>query len=111
MSLGRESCFDMGRLFLLQTGLLALLGGLTGLEGGNLLGDLGSLLVDLRKGTSHVEGLLGQVIDITVDDGGEGIEGLLEGAGASLHTGEDLGDLERLRQETLDLTCTLDGAH
>ena len=34
--------------------------------------------------------------------------GILEGHKSTFETGEDLGDLERLRHETLDLTGTFD---
>lgn len=38
----------------------------------------------------------------------ERADGVLEGNKTTLDTSEDLGDLERLRHETLDLTSTLD---
>ena len=38
----------------------------------------------------------------------EGPDGVLEGNEFTLITREDLGDLEMLRHETLDLTCALD---
>lgn len=38
----------------------------------------------------------------------EGADGVLERNETTLDTSEDLGDLERLRHETLDLTSTLD---
>ena len=38
----------------------------------------------------------------------EGADSVLEGDELALETSEDLGDLERLRHETLDLTSTLD---
>jgi len=38
----------------------------------------------------------------------EGADGVLERHELTLITSEDLGDLERLRHETLDLTSTLD---
>ena len=38
----------------------------------------------------------------------EGSDGVLEGNEFTLVTREDLGDLEGLRHETLDLTSTLD---
>ena len=43
---------------------------------------------------------------LTVADGGESLDGVLQRDESSGGTGEDLGDLEGLRQEPLDLTST-----
>jgi hypothetical protein len=59
--------------------------------------------------TYHVEGSLGKVVVLSVKDLLERAEGVLKGDELSLDTSEDLGDSERLGQETLDTTGTLDG--
>lgn len=58
--------------------------------------------------TNHVEGVLGQVISLTLDDGLEGTDGVLQVNEGTLDTSENLGDSEGLGQETLELTGTLD---
>lgn len=58
---------------------------------------------------NHVESTLGQVVTLTAEDGLEGRDGVLQVDELALDTSEDLGDGEGLRQETLDLTGTLDG--
>lgn len=58
---------------------------------------------------NHVEGTLRQVITLTTEDGLEGGDRVLQVDELALDTSEDLGDGEGLRQETLDLTGTLDG--
>jgi hypothetical protein len=52
---------------------------------------------------------LGKVVTLTVQDSLERGNGVLEVNESTLDTSEDLGDSEGLRQETLDLTGTLDG--
>jgi peptide chain release factor 1 len=52
---------------------------------------------------------LREVITLTVDDSLEGTDGVLQVNELTLDTSEDLGDGERLAQETLELTGTLDG--
>lgn len=52
---------------------------------------------------------LRKIITFTVDDGLETADGVLEVDQLTLDTSEDLGDSERLAQETLELTSTLDG--
>jgi hypothetical protein len=70
-------------------------------------------LLTLRLGGSevanHVEGTLGKVVTLTAQNSLEGSDGLLEVDELALDTSENLGDSERLAQETLDLTGTLDG--
>ncbi|KAI6773495.1 hypothetical protein HG531_000344 [Fusarium graminearum] len=58
--------------------------------------------------TNHVEGTLGKVITLTAQNGLEGVDGLLKVDELTLNTSENLGNSERLAQETLDLTGTLD---
>lgn len=58
---------------------------------------------------NHVESTLGQVITLTTENGLERRDGVLQVDKLALDTSEDLGDGEGLRQETLDLTGTLDG--
>ena len=58
--------------------------------------------------TYHIERGLREVIVLALDDLLEGTDGILQWDELALITSEDLGDLERLRHETLDLTSTLD---
>jgi hypothetical protein len=51
----------------------------------------------------HVEGLLGQVVALAVDDHLEAADGFLQRHVLARRAGEHLGDVERLRQEALDL--------
>src|SRR6185437_3976082 len=61
-------------------------------------------LLQHRLGAADVqEGLLGGVVEVAVDQGLEGLDGLGDGDGDALQAGEDLADVERLGQETLDL--------
>src|SRR5882672_3968468 len=60
----------------------------------------------LVDGADHVERLLGQRIALTIDDHLEAADGLLERNVLARRTGEHLRDVERLRQETLDLART-----
>ena len=73
--------------------------------GENLL----TLLLGRGEVANHVEGTLGKVVTLTAENGLEGGDGGLEVDELTLDTSEDLGDSERLAQETLDLTGTLDG--
>lgn len=73
--------------------------------GENLL----TLLSGRGKVTNHVEGTLREAVSLTAKDGLEGGNGVLEVDELTLDTSENLGDSERLAQETLDLTGTLDG--
>lgn len=52
---------------------------------------------------------LGKIVTLAVQDSLERPDGLLDVDELTLNTGEDLGDSERLAQEPLDLTGTLDG--
>ena len=72
------------------------------------LGEPLGLGLDVLDGTGHVEGGLRKVVVSTRENLLEGADGVLEGDELALITSEDLGDLERLRHETLDLTSTLD---
>ena len=65
--------------------------------------DVLGLLEGLVDGADHVEGLLGQRIALAGDDHLEAADRLLEGDVFAGRAGEDLGDVERLRQEALDL--------
>ena len=64
---------------------------------------------DLRNVTDHVEGDFWQVIVFSGHDGVETGNGVLQGHQLAQVTREHLGDLERLRQETLHLTGAGDG--
>ena len=71
--------------------------------------DLLTLGASRGEVTNHVEGTLGEVITLTSKDSLEGGNGVLKVNELTLDTSEDLSDSERLGQETLDLTGTLDG--
>jgi hypothetical protein len=58
---------------------------------------------------SDAKRTLGKVVTLTVQDSLERSDGLLDVDKLALDTSEDLGDSERLTQEPLDLTGTLDG--
>lgn len=62
-----------------------------------------------RKVANHVESTLGEVVTLSAQNSLEGGNGLLKVDERTLDTSENLGDGERLGQETLDLTSTLDG--
>eukprot|EP00053_Salpingoeca_punica_P005891 m.57224 g.57224 ORF g.57224 m.57224 type:complete len:538 (-) comp13441_c0_seq1:14-1627(-) len=73
------------------------------LAGGNVLGDGLGLLDDLTDVADHEEGSLGLVVVLAVEDLLKAVDRLLELDHLALGVCEDLGDLEGLRQETLDL--------
>ena len=56
----------------------------------------------------HVEGLLGQLVVLAVEDLGEAADRVLELHELARRAGELRGREERLRQEALDLACALD---
>src|SRR5689334_11541362 len=64
----------------------------------HLLGSLQNFI----NAALHVEGLLGDVIVLTVDDLLEAAHGVRDLHVASLDAGELFGDVERLREELLD---------
>src|SRR5579871_3337803 len=61
----------------------------------------------LFDATDHVEGLLGQVIVLTGDDGLEAADRVLQRHDLAVLAGEHLGHVEGLREEALDLACTI----
>ena len=63
----------------------------------------------LRNVTDHVEGNLGQMVVLAGENFGESRDGLFHGDELAGVASEDLGDLERLREETLDLASASDG--
>lgn len=92
--------------------VLGLLGGgggigLLGVLGGELSTQLNILLNHLSDGTDEVEGVLVKVVVLAIEDSLESLEGVLQVDELTLHVGENLSDLERLGQETLDLTGTV----
>ena len=64
----------------------------------NFRGDLLSLGLDVLNVSNHVEGVRGEVVVLSVEDGLERSDGVLERDETTLDTGEDLGDSERLRK-------------
>src|SRR5450432_1030727 len=64
---------------------------------------LRALLLGLGDVADHVEGLLGQVVELALDDLLEAVDRLLEGDVLALGPREAGGDEERLRQEALHL--------
>ncbi len=66
---------------------------------------LGDRVVDVAH---HVEGLFGQVVELPLDDALEALDGVREGNELSCEPGEDLGDLEGLREEALYLSGARD---
>src|SRR5574343_79658 len=62
------------------------------------------LFDDFLDTADHVEGLLGQVIELAGTDALEAFDRVLEGNELARRTGEDFGNVERLRQEALNLT-------
>src|SRR5690606_32062180 len=68
-----------------------------------LSGDLLRLLDRFLDAADHVERLLRQVIVLAVDDALEAADGVLQRHVLARRTGEHLGDVERLREEALDL--------
>ncbi|CAG9956080.1 unnamed protein product [Clonostachys rosea f. rosea IK726] len=67
-----------------------------------------TLLLGRGEIANHVEGVLGKAVTLTAENGLEGADGVLQVNQLTLDTSENLGDGERLAQETLDLTGTLD---
>uniref|UniRef100_A0A182P1D5 Prokaryotic-type class I peptide chain release factors domain-containing protein n=1 Tax=Anopheles epiroticus TaxID=199890 RepID=A0A182P1D5_9DIPT len=67
------------------------------------LGQTLCLLDDLLDRADHVEGNLRQMVQLTVQDLGEALDGFLQRHQFAGMASEHLSDLERLRQETLDL--------
>src|ERR1700722_10274576 len=64
----------------------------------------GAGLLEHRVDPAHVqERLLGHVVEIPVEQDLEGLDGLGDGHGHALETGEHLTDVEGLREEALDL--------
>ena len=74
----------------------------------HLFRELFSLGLHILNRTRHVESRLRKRVVLTRDDLLEGPDGILKGNELTLVTSEDLGDLERLRHEPLDLTGTFD---
>ena len=68
----------------------------------------GRLLLRLLDAAHHVEGLLGQVVVLAVDDLLEAADGVRELDVAPGRAGELLGHEERLREEALDLAGARD---
>src|SRR5258708_23597172 len=76
---------------------------------GGLGGHLARLLHRLLDGAHHVEGALGHVVVLAGDDALEGLDGVLELDEDAGRSREDLGDVEGLRHEALDLARAGDG--
>src|SRR5579862_9822203 len=73
-----------------------------------LLQGLG-LLDRLIDRADHVEGLLGEGVELTADDALEAADGVLERHDLAVLAGEHLGDVEGLRQEALHLARAVHG--
>jgi len=71
--------------------------------------EFGGLRLDLLDVSDHVEGDLRDGVQLTVQDVSEAGDGVLEGDISAWRTSKRLGDGEWLREESLDLSCTLDG--
>lgn len=65
--------------------------------------------LDILDTTNHVERVLRDVVVLALEDLLESVDGLLQGDQSTLDTSEDLGDGERLRHESLNLSGSLDG--
>jgi len=65
--------------------------------------------LDIVDTTNHVEGVLRDVVVLTLEDLLKGGDSVLKGDKTTLNTGEDVGDSERLGHESLNLTGSLDG--
>merc|ERR1719498_2063918 len=65
-----------------------------------------SFCLDFGNITDHIEGLLMDVVVFSLSHSLETFNGLLKGDKFAFHTSENLRNCERLRHETLDLTCT-----
>jgi hypothetical protein len=61
------------------------------------------LLDGFLDGADHVEGGFGQVVVLALDEALEALDRVFEGDELARRAGEDFGDVERLRQEALDL--------
>src|SRR2546427_3688698 len=72
-------------------------------------GELLGLVHRLAAVADHVEGLLGQLVVLAVDDFAEALDGVGELDVPPGRAGELLGDGEGLRQESLDLAGAGDG--
>jgi hypothetical protein len=70
---------------------------------------LAALLECLLKGTSHVEGVLRELVTSALKQLGEALDGVLELHELAGLAGENFGHEEGLRQEALDLTGTRHG--
>src|SRR3970040_766514 len=66
------------------------------------LGQLGGLGLGVLASPHHVEGLLGVLVHVTVEDSLEGGDGLLQGGVHPRLTGELLGNEHRLGKEALN---------
>src|SRR5688500_18627949 len=73
--------------------------------GGHALG----LLDRLLDSADHVEGGLGKMVIFAVDHGLERADGVLDLDELARNSGEDLGDVEGLGEEALDLAGARDG--
>lgn len=73
----------------------------------HFLGKLLGLGLGILNCTDHVEGRLWETVVRTRKDLLEGSDGIFKGNELALIASEDLGNLERLGHETLDLTSTL----
>src|SRR5690606_16411399 len=71
-----------------------------------LLLDLRPALFDVGDTADVEEGLLGDVVEVTLHDGVERLDGLLEGDRGALDTRELLRHVGVLREELLDATGT-----
>ena len=78
-------------------------------EFGGFFGHLLGLFEDGVDTTNHVEGHFGDLIVVTHEETGEGVDGVVEFDEVTLHTSEDFGDLEGLGEELGDLAGTVDG--
>src|SRR4051812_15291936 len=67
------------------------------------LAELGSLGPGALGAADVQERLLGQVVEVAVDQHLERLHGLVDRGGDALQAGEGLGHVHRLRQEALDL--------
>ncbi len=74
-----------------------------------LRGHLLRLLGDVVDATNHVEGALRLIVVLSTEDLAESADALLERDKLSGSASEDLGDVERLGHELLDLAGTGDG--
>src|SRR6476620_6307004 len=68
--------------------------------------DLGPLALDIVQAANVEEGLLGNVVEVAVADGGEAFNRVLDGNGGAFDAGELLGGVGVLGQELLNAACT-----